>query len=131
MTEQPADITLYAAIEPTGDYEIFEIKLFSDYAGSQPTKGDIQVPMGGAVLRFKKVAAQVVWPWRFHDLTIHPMGPETDRLDLKWRVSPADVVVKHEEATVKRTYSYTLSVEFAGSYFYLDPQMVDVGGGQK
>ncbi|MCP4203902.1 MAG: hypothetical protein GY769_18450 [bacterium] len=57
------------------------------------------------------------------------MRPETDRLDLKWRVSPGDVVVKHEEATVKRTYSYTLSVEFLGVYYYLDPQMVDVGDG--
>ena len=129
MTTQPKTITLYAAIVPTGDYELWEIKLFSDFAGTQPTGGDIQVPMEGAILRFQKVASQVIWPWRFHDLTIHPMGPETDRLDLKWRVSAGDVAVKHEKATVRRTYSYTLAVEFNGSYFYLDPQMVDVGSG--
>lgn len=124
-------ITRYAAIEPSGDFELFEIQLFCDAAGNQPTDGDISIPKEGAILRFLKVTSQTVWPWRFHDLTIHPMGVETDRLNLNWRVSPTEMVVKHEEARIKRTYSYTVSIEFLGTYYYLDPQIVDVGGGDR
>ncbi len=133
MTKQIDQITLYAAIKPTGDYELFEIELYSDQLGQPKDRvsGDIQIPKQGAMLIFKKVLPQLAWPWKFRDLTIHPMGPQTDRLNLTWRVSPGDVVVKHEEAAVNRTYSYTLSVEFMGIYYYLDPQMVDVGDGTR
>lgn len=121
-------INRYASLVPSGDYELMMIKLYRDPAGTQPTGGDIQIPKEGAILRFLQVTSGVQ-SWRFHDLTIHPMGSKTDRLNLRWRVTKEEILVMHEEARVKRTYSYTLAVNLDGSYFYLDPQLVDVGDG--
>ena len=70
-------------------------------------------------------------------VTIHPQGPDTDKLELRWQVNPMVVSILHSEAKIHRVYSYTLSLELCdkgkptGTFVYLDPQIVDTGGGNK
>ena len=125
--EEPQTIVRWVSFTPP-----YDIRVCCDPACAA-TNGDIKVDKEGAIIIFLQTPPFDPG-WRFHDVTIHPMGPETDRLKLKWVVTPFLVKIFHEEACIPRTYSYTIAIEMldkgkpTGTYVYLDPQMVDTGG---
>ena len=134
----PESIVLYAKVVPDPlDMDFFDIKLFTDELGQDPTDGKIEVPVGGAVISFMPIESQKS-AWRFHELTIHPMGERiVAPLDLKWKVQDQLVMLNHRTTRRGATYSYTLSIDYLAPpanggrmKIYLDPQMIDPAGPQ-
>ena len=130
--------SLWVKFEPPAEHGgWFDILFYDNVMGKgEPSKGRIDVDKGGAKITFMPVSGQK--GWRFHDVTIHPQGADTDELELRWLVYPDMVVIQHSKAEIKRYYSYTISLEAldesnkgSGHFFYLDPQIVDTGGGTR
>ena len=123
-------ITRYVKLVRVEEYpELLDIKLYRAADGTGRTKGKIKVPKSGAIIFFRPVTEQL-GVWNFHSLTIHPIAAElTKPLDLRWTVYPSFVVLNHSKPAPGRHFRYTLCIETGPARVYLDPQMVDSGGG--
>lgn len=130
MSAQHEGITLYVDLraDPATPMFPWTLAFFSDPNAQTPRPGggQIDVKKEGAMIEFKKVTRPMFPIWSFHDLTIHPVGPEKDKVDLKWMVTN-DSIVLHNPGK-KRTFAYAISVQIPGTKFYFDPQMVNEGG---
>lgn len=117
--ENPADPEFQYDIEFFSDPNMVDVLL----------DGRIVVPRGGAAIRFHQVKKAGDKDWSFHDLTIHPTGPETGKVDLKWVIAPSTIIV-HDPGKGRRTFSYAIAVKRKdGLLVYFDPQLENLGGG--
>ena len=113
----------------------YEIAFFSEPSGQLAIlDGKIVVPPGGAGIRFKKVDKKsndlkhLQLEWDFCDLTLHPVGPEKGKVNLKWLVGPDEIIV-HDPGKGRRSFAYAIGAKLKkGGRVYFDPQLENEGG---
>lgn len=105
------------------------IKLYEDAEGQVPASGPILVPESGATITFARVAEPTA-PFAFTGLSINSASTEIPPLD--WYVED-DAAHLRDSGTTSGggvIYLYTLSIRSEdGKTVYLDPQLVNTGGG--
>ena len=128
-TLETINVYVHIFSDPTDTDFPWSISFSSDPDGEMPIlDGKIVVPRGGAMIYFQKRKATE--GWNFHELTLHPVGPSEDKVDLKWIVTN-DVIEVHNPNQGRRTFSYAISAQVPGSdaKIYFDPQLENQGGG--
>ena len=64
--------------------EFPEILLFEDPGGRRGTSGALEVGESGAIITFEPAREEAGFD--FENLVIHPLGRDTSRVDLQWKV---------------------------------------------
>ena len=132
-TEQ---VTIYVAVQmgnawPPTETDWPQINLYTDSQGQEPTDGSITVGPDGAMISFKHVIGSD--GWSFFNITLHPLGSNTDIVDIDWCLDGDQVVIRDTSSARRaRTFSYTLALVLDdGKKLYLDPKLVNTGGGNR
>ena len=129
--------TIYVAVEmgnawPPTETDWPQIKLYADSQGQEPTDGSITVGSGGAMISFQRLPGTNAF-WNFWNITLHPLGSNTDVVDIDWCLDANQAVIRDTSSARRaRTFSYTLALQTEDGYkLYLDPKLVNTGGGSK
>ena len=127
-------IHLYVDIRASEDDHIpWQIAFFDQPDDAFPrVDGNIEAGPECEIIVFEKLSGD----WAFHDLTLHPMGPEIFQLDFQWLVTDDQIRLRDTGATggesKPRTFSYAISAQIKGEEpckVYFDPQLVNMSGG--